>query len=332
MTVGLQGTRQSTVAAGVTTTTTTTYNAADQIVTINGVANQVRYDAAGNETAYPAVAATAVRQGSPARTSTYTSTDQIATHTVAGETRPSSYLQVSDNNLRTGYGSATYQNGALSLSSQKVSNGTITGFTRDPAGTLISARTNGVSQYYLTDNLGSVIGLVDNTGTKTAAYAYDPYGATRTVTGLGGATTTTALAIANANPYRYTGGLRNSDTGLYKLGYRSYDTSQGRFTQQDPSGQEANAYLYAAGDPCNRVDPSGLVSFNCREAIVFLTVAIGSTALSVYSLVGALAALSGATTVVALSAALGPAVANTVAVQLSIFGLATAVGAGINEC
>ncbi|WP_344532402.1 RHS repeat-associated core domain-containing protein, partial [Streptomyces albiaxialis] len=38
---------------------------------------------------------------------------------------------------------------------------------------------------------------------------------------------------------------------------RYYDTRTGRFTQPDPSGLEANPYLYASGDPTNRVDPSG---------------------------------------------------------------------------
>ncbi|MFC7820063.1 MULTISPECIES: RHS repeat-associated core domain-containing protein [unclassified Streptomyces] len=36
----------------------------------------------------------------------------------------------------------------------------------------------------------------------------------------------------------------------------------GRFTQPDPSGQETNPYFYAAGDPVNRTDPTGLFSFS----------------------------------------------------------------------
>ncbi|AKZ53084.1 Putative secreted protein [Streptomyces ambofaciens ATCC 23877] len=42
------------------------------------------------------------------------------------------------------------------------------------------------------------------------------------------------------------------------MGHRYYDPTLGRFTQPDPSGQEENAYLYAGGDPINRVDPRGL--------------------------------------------------------------------------
>uniref|UniRef100_UPI0037DC730F RHS repeat-associated core domain-containing protein n=1 Tax=Streptomyces sp. WAC05458 TaxID=2487412 RepID=UPI0037DC730F len=58
-------------------------------------------------------------------------------------------------------------------------------------------------------------------------------------------------------PYRYAGAYADP-TGLYKMGHRYYDPTFGRFTQPDPSGQETNPYLYAAGDPINNMDPSGL--------------------------------------------------------------------------
>ncbi|MFG3492840.1 RHS repeat-associated core domain-containing protein [Streptomyces sp. NPDC047972] len=44
----------------------------------------------------------------------------------------------------------------------------------------------------------------------------------------------------------------------YKMGARYYDPHLGHFTQPDPSGQETNPYLYATGDPINRIDPTGL--------------------------------------------------------------------------
>ena len=47
---------------------------------------------------------------------------------------------------------------------------------------------------------------------------------------------------------------------MYHLGARYYDPNIGRFTQPDPSGQEKNPYLYAEGDPVNRIDPNGLLS------------------------------------------------------------------------
>ena len=66
-----------------------------------------------------------------------------------------------------------------------------------------------------------------------------------------------AKTEAVANPFQYTAGYLDSNTGLYKLGARYYDPTLGRFTQQDPSGQEVNLYAYAGNNPINNVDPSG---------------------------------------------------------------------------
>ncbi|MFC8198255.1 RHS repeat-associated core domain-containing protein [Streptomyces sp. NPDC057298] len=49
---------------------------------------------------------------------------------------------------------------------------------------------------------------------------------------------------------------------MYHFQARYYDPNIGRFTQPDPSGQEENPYLYAEGDPVNRIDPTGLFSFS----------------------------------------------------------------------
>jgi RHS repeat-associated protein len=110
--------------------------------------------------------------------------------------------------------------------------------------------TGGKSYYYLTDATGNVLGLVDDTGKRTHTYAYGP-------TGLPRGTTTEAAP----QPFRYTGAYLDP-TGLYKMGHRYYDPQLGRFNQPDPSGQEINPYLYAAGDPVNSSDPTGLLSFS----------------------------------------------------------------------
>ena len=142
-----------------------------------------------------------------------------------------------------------YLNGLVGMTgaSSSFGGGTPT-YVRTPDGTPIARHTAAGSEYYLTDNLGSVVGMVTTSGTKTAAYAYDPYGAPRHTSGTSAA----------ANPIRYTGGYLDTTTGLYKLGHRYYDPTLGRFTQPDPSGQEANAYLYAFANPVNWTDLSGL--------------------------------------------------------------------------
>ncbi|MFD6802621.1 RHS repeat-associated core domain-containing protein, partial [Streptomyces cyaneofuscatus] len=107
----------------------------------------------------------------------------------------------------------------------------------------------GKNHYYLTDALGSVVALTDEAGTKVNTYAYSPRGVQR-------ATTTEQVP----QPYRFAGGYQDP-TGLYHFSARYYDPSIGRFTTPDPSGQEQNPYLYAAGDPVNRIDPTGLLGF-----------------------------------------------------------------------
>ena len=87
------------------------------------------------------------------------------------------------------------------------------------------------------------------TGTYTGGYSYTPYGELRSAT---------SNATITANSVRYAGGYWDSSVNLYRLGARYYDPTIGRFTQYDPSGQEANPYAYAANNPINKSDPTGL--------------------------------------------------------------------------
>ncbi|MEU4148635.1 RHS repeat-associated core domain-containing protein, partial [Streptomyces parvulus] len=163
---------------------------------------------------------------------------------------------------RTKLGSTWFHHTALGLASTST-NGVDTGFIREPAGTLNSMTTGGKSYYYLTDATGNILGLADNTGKRTHTYAYGPTGLPRT-------TPTESVP----QPYRYAGAYADP-TGLYKMGHRYYDPTLGRFTQPDPSGQEKNSYLYAAGDPINNTDPTGLYSIDDFKSDVGF---VGSTA------------------------------------------------------
>ncbi|WP_217333072.1 RHS repeat-associated core domain-containing protein [Rhodanobacter sp. C05] len=108
--------------------------------------------------------------------------------------------------------------------------------------------------YFLTDALGSTIGLTDPTGAIQQEYSYDPYGnATQTNNSAG-----------FTNPYQYTG--READgPGLYYYRARYYSPELGRFISEDPmgfAGGQLNFYAYVGDDPLMYRDPYGLWVIN----------------------------------------------------------------------
>jgi hypothetical protein len=54
-------------------------------------------------------------------------------------------------------------------------------------------------------------------------------------------------------------GVELLECGEGGVGARYYQPELGRWTQVDPSGLDANAYLYVGGNPVNFVGPSGLL-------------------------------------------------------------------------
>ncbi|MER7777800.1 RHS repeat-associated core domain-containing protein [Streptomyces sp. NPDC096191] len=206
------------------------YNNANELTSLGGNAG-FSYDGDGNEIS--AASPTGTRSG--AQWTPYT---QLSALTASGSASMYGYAGL-DHNDRLKRGSSTFTNAAIGMTRENT-----TGFVREPSGTLTAMTAGGASQYYLTDVQGSVIGLVDSAGKRTATYSYGPYGEARTTSGTD-------------QPYRYTGTYLDP-SGLYKMGARYYDPQLGRFTQPDPSGKESNLYAYAAGDPVNRIDPSGL--------------------------------------------------------------------------
>ena len=91
-----------------------------------------------------------------------------------------------------------------------------------------------------------MVAVTDGSGSVVDTYSYDPYGKV-----------TPGGSNSVANPWQYTGGYLDSQTGLVKLGQRFYDPTLGRWTQQDPV-PSGNLYVYAGDNPVNFTDPSGL--------------------------------------------------------------------------
>ncbi|UYY83684.1 RHS repeat-associated core domain-containing protein (plasmid) [Arthrobacter sp. YA7-1] len=105
---------------------------------------------------------------------------------------------------------------------------------------------SGAIFYYTTDAPGSALLLTDSSPAAAATYSYDSWG-----------NTTSSGAKAAVNPRQYGGGYYDASTQRIKFGARYYNPYRGRFTQPDPSGQEANRYLYTGASPLSNSDPSG---------------------------------------------------------------------------
>jgi RHS repeat-associated protein len=105
--------------------------------------------------------------------------------------------------------------------------------------------------FYEYDGGGSVRQLTNSTGQVTDKYEYDAFGHSFTLSGT------------TPNNYLYRGEQYDTDLWLYYLRARYYNPQTGRFLSRDPEDgvpsdpKTLHKYLYAGGDPVNRVDPSG---------------------------------------------------------------------------
>jgi RHS repeat-associated protein len=96
----------------------------------------------------------------------------------------------------------------------------------------------------------------DAAGAVTDTYEYDAFGNKINSTGT------------TPNNYLYRGEQYDPDLGLYYLRARYYNPATGRFLSRDPNvgkpadPQSLHKYLYAGGDPIDRIDPRG------RDAIL----------------------------------------------------------------
>jgi RHS repeat-associated protein len=120
-------------------------------------------------------------------------------------------------------------------------------------GELVAEDRGGVTSYYVPDNLGSTVSLLDSTGSISDTFTYWPYGEIRTRTG------------STATLFTYVGGLgyyRVSSTRFY-VQARDLRVDQARWATVDPLWPWQKAYGYVDNQPTDNIDPSGLC--NCGE-------------------------------------------------------------------
>ena len=109
----------------------------------------------------------------------------------------------------------------------------------------------------LTDHLGTVHALADETGNIVESYEYDAWGNVLTVRdGAGNPLTESALG----NRFLFQGREYSWSTGLYNFRARWYDPETGRWLSNDPIGISGglNQYVFCANNPVMFDDPFGL--------------------------------------------------------------------------
>ena len=123
---------------------------------------------------------------------------------------------------------------------------------------------NGILYYYITNLQGDVMSIVDAQGAVVASYAYDPYG--NLISDEPAENT-----VGHLNPIRYRGYVYDPESELYYLQSRYYDPEIGRFLNADgfvSTGQGVlgnNMFAYCLGNPTNRTDGEGSVSYDCMD-------------------------------------------------------------------
>jgi len=123
---------------------------------------------------------------------------------------------------------------------------------------------NDTQYFYLTNQMGDVLGIVDADGNKIAEYTYDDWGKLLSVNA-----DPENIAVTKSNPLRYRGYYYDNETGYYYLQSRYYDADICRFINADSSvinlttkniSKSINAYEYCYNNPINNVDIFGFIA------------------------------------------------------------------------
>jgi RHS repeat-associated protein len=130
-----------------------------------------------------------------------------------------------------------------------------------------------LTRFYHSDGLGSIRRLTDEAGSITDGYTYSAFGELLAHTG------------SDPQPYAFTGEPLDPNSGFQYHRARWMDPRAGRFVGTDPfEGFEfepitLHRYLYAATDPVNQRDPSGLLFADVTIAAYLGTVLQASIAI-----------------------------------------------------
>ncbi|MCP4712569.1 MAG: RHS repeat-associated core domain-containing protein, partial [Planctomycetes bacterium] len=143
---------------------------------------------------------------------------------------------------------------------------------------LISQNRNSGTSYYHYDGLGGTRALTDEVSAVTDTYTYEAFGALIAQTG------------DTPNNYLFAGEQYDPNAGFYYLRARYYAPGIGRFVTQDPwmgntyDPVSLHKYLYANGNPINRIDPSGEATLLEQNTVMLvMTILVAATIYYLFS-------------------------------------------------
>jgi RHS repeat-associated protein len=106
-------------------------------------------------------------------------------------------------------------------------------------------------RFFVTNHLGSVVKVTDETGAVTAEVSYLPDGAIF------------QQGSSGTDDFRpkFVGAQWDPTIALYRMGIRYYDPNVSRFLSPDPAAQYTSPYTYAGNSPVSAIDPNGDFAF-----------------------------------------------------------------------
>jgi RHS repeat-associated protein len=154
-------------------------------------------------------------------------------------------MQKTRNGIATSF--AWDQAAGLPLLLEESTDGASTSYVTGPRGFPLEEVTpSGDVLFYHQDQLGSTRMLTDSSGASVETYSYDAYGNDR-------------ASGSVDQPLRFAGQYRDNESALYYLRARYYDPMPAQLVSRDLAAQATRQpYGYAAENPVNAADPSGL--------------------------------------------------------------------------
>jgi RHS repeat-associated protein len=216
------------------------------IVTNNGVAENIQYDANGNMTNLVTATSTNSYQWDAA--------NRLVAITQLTLTNAQASLFTYDG-LGRRIQDIEATNGVAYVTNKFIWDGQALIEQRGNAGTNLIRRffgqgeqIAGTNYYFTTDHLGSIREVVNNSGVVQSRYDYDPFGRRVLITG------------STVEDFGYAGMYYHSISSLSLTLYREYSADLGRWLSRDPLSEEGglNLYAYVANNPVAAFDLLGL--------------------------------------------------------------------------